>query len=179
MPRAAPAGFTDKELAAAWPKVCCCYRPMRAKLLRLDRRGLSLVELVLVLGLVGLLTLFSLPSVARVIDQVQIGAARTTLINLYHGARMAARASNRMTVIRVSGNRIVLERNSPTSAAKDTLSITDLAAQYGALLSGPDSIRIDPRGMLESNLRTAVKYVLNRGARTDSVQLSSYGRIVR
>jgi hypothetical protein len=74
---------------------------------------------------------------------------------------------------------VVLERNWPTGSAKDTITITDIAAQYGVLLAGPDSIRIDSRGMLESNLTTPVKYVLTRGSDADSVRLSRYGRIVR
>jgi len=144
-----------------------------------DRRGTTLIELAVVLGIVGLVTLLALPSAVRVIDQVELGSARSALVNLYQGTRMSARASNRMTVLRVSQHRIVVERNSPSGAAKDTLSVTDLKAQFGVFLSGPDSIRIDPRGILETKLQTAVTYVLSRGSRSDSLRLTSYGRIVR
>ncbi|HLG06954.1 MAG TPA: prepilin-type N-terminal cleavage/methylation domain-containing protein, partial [Gemmatimonadales bacterium] len=67
-----------------------------------DRRGTTLIELAVVLGIVGLVTLFALPSAVRVIDQVELGSARSALVNLYQGTRMSARASNRMTVLRVS-----------------------------------------------------------------------------
>jgi len=144
-----------------------------------NRRGTSLIELMVVLGIMGLVVLFSVPSASRVFDGVQVSAARTTLVNVYLGARMSARVSGRMTVLRISQNQVILERNSVSGAAKDTLSVTDLAKQYGVLLSGPDSIRIDPRGMLETNLLSTVKYVLSRGARTDSVRLSAYGSIRR
>ncbi len=112
-------------------------------------------------------------------DRIQVQNARISLVNLYHSARMSARAGSRTMVLRVSHNRVVLERNWPTGSAKDTITITDLAAQYGVLLAGPDSIRIDSRGMLESNLTTPVKYVVTRGSDADSVQLSRYGRVVR
>ncbi|HLB55091.1 MAG TPA: type II secretion system protein [Gemmatimonadales bacterium] len=146
---------------------------------RLDRTGTTLIELMIVVGIVGIVTLFAVPSVARTLDQVQGAGARTALVNLYHGARTSARVSNRMTVLRVAQNRLILERNSPSGAAKDTLSVTDLLQRYGVLVSGPDSIRIDPRGVLETNLRIPVKFVLVRGAWSDSVVLSSYGRIMR
>ena len=144
------------------------------------RQGASLIELLVVVGIMGSVGLFVFPSVARVFDHVEVGAARTALVNLYHSARTAARVSNRMSVLRVSGNRVLIERNSPNGTAKDTLGpITDLMAQYGVLVSGPDSIRIDARGMLESNLQNRVKYLLTRGDWSDSVMLSNYGRVTR
>lgn len=147
--------------------------------MRRNRRGTSLIELMVVLGIMGLMVLFAVPSASRVFDHVQVAAARTTLVNLYLGARMSARVSNRMTVLRIAQNRVILERNNITGAAKDTLSVTDLQGQYGVLLSGPDSIRIDPRGMLETNLLSPVKFFLSRGAWTDSIRLSAYGSIRR
>ena len=93
--------------------------------------------------------------------------------------QMSARAGGRTMVLRVSGNSIVLERNRPSGTAKDTVKMTDLNSEYGVLLSGPDSIRIDARGMLENSLDAPVKYVFTRGTAVDSVQISRYGRIYR
>ena len=152
--------------------------PMRRRLGR-GEAGTTLIELMLVVGLVGSVCLFALPSAAHVFDTIQVQNARISVVNLYNSTRMSARAGSRTMVLRVDHNRIVLERNWPTGSAKDTVTITDVMAQYGVLLSGPDSIRIDSRGMLEVNLATPVKYVLTRGADADSVQLSRYGRIVR
>ena len=141
--------------------------------------GTTLIELMLVLGIVGCICLFSLPSAAHVFDKIQVQNARISVVNLYNSTRMSARAGSRTMVLRVAHNRIVLERNWPTGSAKDTITITDVMAQYGVFLAGPDSIRIDSRGMLESSLNTPVKYALTRGSEVDSVQLSRYGRIVR
>ena len=141
--------------------------------------GTTLIELMVVVGIVGAIGLFALPSAARVFDRIQVRNARTALINLYNGARMSARVANRTMVFRVAQNRIVLERNRPTGAGKDTVAMTDLVGQYGVMLSGPDSIRIDPRGILETHLYAPIKYVLIRGSVADSVELRSYGRIAR
>lgn len=141
--------------------------------------GTTLIELMLVVGLVGAVCLFALPSAARVFDKIQVQNARISVVNLYNSTRMSARAGSRTMVLRVENNHIVLERNWPTGSAKDTVTATDVFGQYGVLLAGPDSIRLDARGMLESNLSSPVKYVLTRGTEVDSVQLSRYGRIVR
>jgi len=134
---------------------------------------------MIVLGIVGCICLFAMPTAVHVYDRIQLQSARVGLVNLYNSSRMSARASNRTTVLRVASNQIVVERNWPTGSAKDTLLITDVRDRYGVFLAGPDSVRIDSRGVLETSLPSPVKYVFSRGAESDSVQLSSYGRIVR
>jgi len=143
------------------------------------QRGFTLVELMLVVGIVGSICLFAIPSAGRAFERTQVQNARISVVNLYNSTRMSARAAGRTMVMRVSGNLIVLERNRPTGSAKDTVKMTDLMAQYGVLLAGPDSIRIDARGMLENSLDAPVKYFFTRGTAVDSVQVSRYGRIVR
>ncbi len=141
--------------------------------------GTTLIELMVVIGIVGMFCLFALPSALSVFDRVQLRNARSALINRYNGARMAARVANRTVVFRAAQNRIIVERNHAQGGGKDTVAVTNLADLYGVLLSGPDSIRIDPRGILESKLSPGVKYVLTRGEGADSVELRSYGRVVR
>jgi prepilin-type N-terminal cleavage/methylation domain-containing protein len=144
-----------------------------------NRAGFTLIELMLVVGIVGSVCLFAIPSAGRAFERTSVQNARISLVNLYNSTRMSARAGGRTMVLRVSGNAIVLERNRPTGTAKDTVKMTDLNAQYGVLLAGPDSIRIDSRGMLENSLGTPVKFVFTRGTAVDSVQISRYGRIFR
>lgn len=142
--------------------------------------GFSLMELLVVISIIGATALFVMPAAARVFDRLQVGSARTVLVNKYNSARTAARVANRIAVLRLNGTRLLVERNAFTGTSKDTLGgVADLGAEYGVSISGPDSVRIDARGMLETKLSTAVKFVITRGTWSDSVRLSSYGRLTR
>ena len=146
------------------------------------RAGFTVVELLVVIVIIGLIVLFSLPKLGPAYDHAMVRGARTAVTNLYNAARTAARASNRVAVLRLSGNVLVIERNFPfPSTAKDTVSMggrfNDLNQQYGVTVTGPDSIRVDPRGMLMPAGNHT--WVVTRAGWSDSVMVNSYGRISR
>ena len=142
----------------------------------LGRKGVSMIEMLMVVGVIGLVALFVFPSVVRIFDHIQVRGARTVVINNFNSARTAARISNRMTELKLSGNQIWIERYK--AVGKDTLgTMTNLSTEYGVLISGPSSIRIDPRGMLETS--GTAKFVLSRGGWSDSVMISNYGKVSR
>jgi prepilin-type N-terminal cleavage/methylation domain-containing protein len=146
------------------------------------RAGFTIVELLVVIAIIGLMALFALPKLGPAYDHTMVRSARTAVTNLYNATRTAARASNRVAVLRLSGNALVIERNFPfPSTAKDTATMGgkfhDLYQQYGVTVTGPDSVRVDPRGMLmPSGTHT---WVVTRDGWSDSVMVNSYGRMIR
>jgi prepilin-type N-terminal cleavage/methylation domain-containing protein len=147
-----------------------------------SRAGLSFVELVVVIAIIGLLVLIALPKLGPAYDHNMVRSARTALSNLYSATRTVARTSNRVAVLRLNANVLVIERNFPfPSTAKDTVSMGgqfhDFALQYGVSISGPDSVRVDPRGMLVPT--ASHTWVITRDGWSDSTMVNGYGRMLR
>lgn len=146
------------------------------------RQGISLVEMLVVIVLIGMMVAVALPKAGKLYDHAMVRSARTTLTNLYNATRVTARASNQVAVLRLNGGVVVLERNqSFPSTVKDTVTMGgqfhDFPARYGVTITGPDSVRMDPRGMLvDAGPHT---WVFTRDGWSDSVMVNSYGRILR
>ena len=145
----------------------------------LGNRGLSVIELLMVIVIVGMVALFVFPSVVKTFDRVQVRGARTALVNSYHSARTAARVSNLTTTLNLTSHRIWVERVKLTGGVDTIGGVTNLSSQYGVLVSGPPTITIDPRGMLASRLDAGLTFVFSRGGWSDSVVFSNYGRVSR
>jgi prepilin-type N-terminal cleavage/methylation domain-containing protein len=148
---------------------------------RRSTTGFSLTEMLIVVVLIGVISLFALPRAGVVLDRTQVGGARTTVMNQFNTARMAARSSNRTTLFRLASNVIYVERRPFTGTVKDPVgSPQDLSRIYGVQVTGPDSIVIDARGMVVLfSSGTSAHYVVTRAGITDSVVINSSGRVIR
>jgi prepilin-type N-terminal cleavage/methylation domain-containing protein len=159
---------------AAWGGM---NQPTRAR----SVTGFSLTEMLIVVVLIGMITLFALPRAGVVLDRTQVGGARTTVVNQFNTARMAARSSNRTTVFRLANNVIYVERRPFTGTVKDPVgNPQDLSQIYGVQVTGPDSIVVDARGMVVYfSSGASARYVVTRAGITDSVLINSSGRVIR
>ena len=146
-----------------------------------ETAGFSLVEMMIVVVVIGAVTLFAFPRAGVVLDRTQVGGARTTVVNQFNTARVAARASNRTTVFRLSNNVVYVERRPFSGTVKEPVgSPQDLSRVYGVQITGPDSIVVDPRGMVVLySSGTSARYVVTRAGITDSVVINSSGRVIR
>src|SRR5689334_14260674 len=105
--------------------------------------GFSLTEMLIVVVLIGVVTLFAFPRAGVVLDRTQVGGARTTVVNQFSTARVAARSSNRATVFRLANNVIYVERRPFTGTTKEPVgNPQDLHRIYGVFVAGPDSLVI-------------------------------------
>ncbi len=148
-----------------------------------DRRtaGFSLIEMLIVVSLISAITLFAFPRAGMIRDRSQVGGARTALMNEFNAARVAARSGNRTTVFRLANNVFFVERRPFTGTVKETVgSPVSMQIEHGVTASGPDSIVIDPRGMVSYySSGTSATYLVRRGSIVDSVVINSYGRVLR
>jgi prepilin-type N-terminal cleavage/methylation domain-containing protein len=139
--------------------------------------GFTLVELLIVVLVIGMVTLFAFPRAGAVLDHVQVRGARTAIVNKLNATRIAARSSNRVAVLRLAGNSLWLELNAMSGTSKTVLpGGVGLNSSYGVTVSGPDSVKFDPRGLSQSGTQT---YLVSRNGWSDSVTINGYGRITR
>jgi prepilin-type N-terminal cleavage/methylation domain-containing protein len=140
--------------------------------------GFSLTEMLIVVVIIGLVMLFTFPRAGKILDHTQVHGARTAIVNKLNATRVAARTSNQVAVLRRSGNDLWLELNAMTGTGKTVVTggAVGLYATYGVTVTGPDSVRFDPRGM---SLSGTQKYVVTKNGFSDSVVVNGYGRITR
>jgi prepilin-type N-terminal cleavage/methylation domain-containing protein len=153
---------------------------MRKGSRRVPPAGFTLTELLLVVVIIGIVSLYVFPRAGRIYDRTMVAGARGVITNLYNATRATARASNHTMVLKRTGNVLVIEQNRFfPSTGKDTVGgLKNLFAQYGVTVTGQDSIQVDARGMLLSSA-TEYKWVITRDGYSDSVMVNAYGRIVR
>lgn len=140
----------------------------------MPRTGLSLLESLLVLVLIGILTAMALPPIAAVRNRASVAAAVTASVAAFDAARSAALARGRHAAVRVdsAGGRLVVH------TAADTLLRVPLGAAWGVRLSATrDSSAFAPDGLGYGAANLSL--VVTRGAAADTITVSRLGRVAR
>lgn len=153
---------------------------MRTGLRHSSSSGFSLVEMLIVVVIIGLVMLFTFPRAASIYDRTMVRGARTAITNTYLTARTAARTSNKTAVMRTDVDRIWVETNdyAPATTKVVVRPALDLGDEYSVTVTGEDSLRVDPRGVLKGTVRI-YKWVISRNGWSDSVMVNGYGRVLR
>ena len=139
------------------------------------RTGVTLIELLTVVVIVGLLAALGTPSLKHLLDRIAVDRATNELTVFYNGARLAA-------VLRGSRVRIEFDVDSLLAVFEGAEDSTFLNAAGPAaigvhLTASRRIIRIWPNGLGMGAANT--KLVLTRGAAGDSLAISVLGRIRR
>ena len=155
---------------------------MRDRLRNAPAAGFSLVEMLMVVGMIGLLSLFGFPKVMRVFDQSQVRSARLAVLNKFNSARIQARQTSRTTFLIRSGPLVWIERMprvTPSGlSTRDTVGgFLHLREVYKVVASGTlDTVRVDPRGLTQGG---PWQLNLTRGFANDSLIISGFGTATR
>jgi Tfp pilus assembly protein FimT len=138
--------------------------------------------MLMVVGMIGMLSLFGFPKVMRVFDQSQVRSARLAVLNKFNSARIQARQSSRTTFLIRSGNRIWIERmprvTTLLNSTRDTVGgFVHLREAYKVVASGTlDTVRVDPRGLTQGG---PWRLSFARGTSSDSLIISGFGIVTR
>lgn len=138
-------------------------------------RGVTLLELLLTLVVLGILLVLALPAIGAVHDRLQVESASRTLLAAHQRARFVALAERRITVLDLSAARLTL---SAVEAPTDTVRRWETGgpAALGVTVGGmPRRVAFGPSGV---GLGVAnATYTLRRGAAVRLVIVSRYGRV--
>lgn len=150
---------------------------------RINSRGFTLVETLVVLGAAAVLFLIGFPQVRTALTKANVRSARSSVITLYNQARSRAISEGRSVTLHFSGTTAwttASPRKTGTSTCGcDTVgTIQYLGSAYGvAITASPDTFRIDPRGLGVQPSATGTVITLAKLGYQDSVLIYGYGRV--
>jgi prepilin-type N-terminal cleavage/methylation domain-containing protein len=151
------------------------------------RRGYTLVELMIVLGVAGILALAAAPRVGALRDASAVRAARLEVATAVEAARAAAMQRGRTARVAIRRNVLVAAVdtspvNAPQQAEMVTLTIQRLDAAYGVTLTtaapADTLIAYDARGFASPRRAQTAKFYVARRQSRDSVCVSTVGLIL-
>ena len=148
------------------------------------RGGFSLVELLIVVAIIGIMVGIGFPKMRTGMNNNNVRAARTALINMIAGARNAGSQTNRSTWVKIGGNRaVVLARprldNTGGSTGADTIGpVQNLGQLYGVTVTATvDSFRFNPT--LTSLDVVGTTFTISRGGHSETVAVDGVGRVIK
>jgi prepilin-type N-terminal cleavage/methylation domain-containing protein len=142
-------------------------------------RGLTLVEVVIVLVLIGALASFGFPRLAGVWVGQSVRSARNALAGFYARGRATAIERGAVARVIVENSRVRVESVNPvTGAAVIVGNVEDLRARYGVTVSPSiDTCVYDPRGVAQEAGETVL--VITRGTVAETLRINQLGRVIR
>ena len=147
-----------------------------------SRQGYTLTEMLIVVVIVGLLTMFAIPKFSVVVQRNKLSAAREEITAAIATARAAAVQKGRSATFRIaSGNRIAVTVVSADNSTTTTLvPARSLMTLYNVSISGAtdSTITFDMRGFITPRLSSKGVIKLSQGARRDSICLTTAGQIM-
>ena len=159
------------------------YLYMRTRSPHSGQAGFSLIEMLIVVVMIGLMSLFAFPRVVRVFDQSQVRAARQAVQNKFNTARINARQYGRRTYLIRNGNSFWIEREprmvTLIGSTRDTVgSVINLRSEnWQVTASGDSEVTIDPRGLTQGTGPWQFTFVRNEAR--DSIIISGFGMVTR
>ena len=136
------------------------------------RRGVTLLEITVVIALIALIGAIATPALLRRLDRGKVRHARTEIVTALSLARSTAVAREAAVSVTFDSARAALT----ITIAGDTLVDRPLGAIYGIeLRSNRDSLAYGPTGLGYGAANQSV--VISRGTASDTVVISRLGRV--
>ena len=140
------------------------------------RAGFTLVETLLVVVVISLCGLIAMPKFQDAVATNNLLAARAKVMSLYSTARATSAGSGRVTWLHLTGNNAYVTAVLAGGALDTITPVQSMSGLYGvSVVSTEDSVMINQSGIG----RTAAEIRILKGARVDTIQISSYGRVMK
>ena len=138
------------------------------------RSGVTLIELLIVTGIIAVLSSVAIPRAARIIDRINVDGATRHAATVFVSARHAAIANSRFSAVRINEGTATIT----AVVGTDTVVSRNLGEMFGVTIRATrDSMAYSPVGLGygAANLRL----IIRRGQAADTLFTSRVGRVRR
>lgn len=148
-----------------------------------SQRGYTLTEMLIVVSIVGLLTLFAVPKFSGLVERNKLTAAREELSSAIATARAAAIQKGRTATLFVSGNQMWVTVVTTSAGATTTVvPVKSFGTLYNVSVAPTDpgitSVTFDMRGFATPRLSSTGIFRITGASRKDSVCITTAGQIM-
>jgi Tfp pilus assembly protein FimT len=140
--------------------------------------------MLIVVGVVGLLTLFSLPKFSKLAERNRLSAARDELATAIATARAAAVQKGRTATLFLSGNKMwVTVVTSDAGTTSTVVPVKSFGTLYNVSVaaqtpSGLTSVTFDGRGFASPRLSATGKFLITGTSKKDSLCITTAGQLM-
>lgn len=145
----------------------------------MQRRGFTLIEILVVIGLIGLLAAIAMPRISQTLVRTNVTSSRGAVISAHGLARATAIQRGITSELVFSGNTLLVLSENPVTRTVDTIGApNDLNDRYGVTVTTTrDTLTFDPNGIGVDGGATTV--TVARGAYTESIRINAVGRVLK
>lgn len=145
-----------------------------------SRQGYTLPEMLIVVVMVGMLTMFAIPKFSIVVQRNKLTAAREEITAAIATARAAAVQKGRTSTLWFSGNTMwVTVVTSNSGSTMTVVPVKSFMTLYNVSVAAPVSaFTFDMRGFLNPRLPSTGIIRISGSARRDSVCITTTGQIM-
>ncbi len=147
---------------------------------QLDRRGFTLIEMLVALSVVALVMAIGLPRMQAMFGRSNVRSSRSAVITTLQQAKTAAINTGQVVTVHFDegGDRVWADYTPAGGGPVVVGGVRQLGTQYGVavrtLPASNATFRFDPRGL---GMDADVSVLLQRGSFQDSVEIARFGRI--
>jgi len=143
----------------------------------MNRSGFTIIELIVVIGVLGMLVLIGYPTLAGTLEKQDVRSARDRVAQMHSRARQNAISRGTRTTLRLRSGDLLITAAHPVTGVLDTVTTPrDVVADYGvAYTTTRDFLVFDPRGMGTEGESTVI--VVSKAGYSESVEISAIGRL--
>ncbi len=148
----------------------------------LPRAGITILELIMVIVIIGIISAISVPRMTTLKDQAQLSGATTRFSRAIMSARQAAIQRGRRSYFRHKSNAIWVI---VYTTGNDSVIVSvpySLVTSYGVEVTSPtglSTIEYDPRGVAIQPEKKVFQFKHTRSGRIDSLCVSRLGNLIR
>lgn len=145
----------------------------------MHQRGVTLIELLIVIVLIGVMAGFGFPRIGDAITKQNVRSARTLFVGTHARARATAIQRGSQTQLVLSGGSLTVRSSHPvTNAVQIVGNVEDLGARYGVTVQ-PSTVTLtfDARGIGMETTETTIS--ITKGSYGSKIVISPVGRVIQ
>ena len=145
----------------------------------MNRRGVTIIELLIVIVLIGVMAGFAFPRIGDAITKQSVRSARTLFVGTHAKARATAIQRGSQTQFILAGGRITIQAAHPvTNVVQQVGNVEDLGSRYGVTVAPTNvTLTFDARGIGMETSATTIS--ITKGSYGSNIVISPVGRVIQ